>query len=59
MIRRNSPEYAARAASTPPIADPLAMRRDAIAYSLIPQLRQGGTNLWDQLHVPYENREQP
>ena len=54
MIRRNSPEYAARAARTPPITDPIAMQRDAIAYAMIPQLQQldvSGMGL-----KPYENR---
>lgn len=57
MIRRNSPEYAARMARTPPVIDPLAMRRDAIAYAMIPQVQRSGKNLLDQAYVPYENRE--
>jgi hypothetical protein len=56
LIRRNSPEYVARAARTPPITDPMAMRRDAIAYAMIPQARQAGAGIWDQLNIPYENR---
>lgn len=57
-IRRNSPLYRTRAAASPPIADPRSMARDAIAYAMIPQLRQAGSNVWDQLNVPYANREQ-
>jgi hypothetical protein len=54
LIRRNSPEYAARARATPPITDPYAMQRDAIAYAMIPQVAQQGQSLWDQAHVPYD-----
>jgi hypothetical protein len=57
MIRRNSPEYAARMARTPPVIDPLAMHRDAIAYALTPQIQNAGKNLLDQAYVPYANRE--
>jgi hypothetical protein len=56
MIRRNSPLYRAREALSPPIVDPFKMQRDAIAYAMIPQARQAGASIWDQLHVPYENR---
>lgn len=58
MIRKNSPEYAKRMAATPPVIDPMAMRRDAITYALIPQLQRQGRDVWDQAFVPYENREQ-
>jgi hypothetical protein len=56
LIRQNSPEYAARVRATPDITDPLAMRRDAITYALMPQISQEGQSVWDQAHVPYENR---
>lgn len=57
QIRQNSPLYQARAAAQPPIADPLAMQRDAVAYALVPQIAKTGANVWDSAHAPYE--EQP
>jgi hypothetical protein len=59
LIRRNSPLYRAREAVNPPIVDPRAMTRDAIAYAMIPQLSRQAGSVWDQAHVPYDNREQP
>ena len=56
-IRRNSPLYRSREAVSPDIADPTAMTRDAIAYALIPQLKDKAANIWDLAHVPYDNRE--
>jgi hypothetical protein len=56
QIRRNSPEYAARVAATPDIIDPNAMARDAITYALVPQIRQQGKDVWDELNTPYEDR---
>jgi hypothetical protein len=56
MIRRNSPLYRAREAVSPPIADPRAMQRDAIAYAMLPQIKNQAANIWDQAHVPYANR---
>jgi hypothetical protein len=58
FIRKNSPEYARRSALSPPIIDPFTAQRDAIAYAMTPQLRQGAQNIWDTLHIPYDNREQ-
>jgi hypothetical protein len=58
LIRQRSPEYARRTAAAPPITDPFALQRDAIAYAMIPQAVQGGKNAWDNLSVPYENRDQ-
>jgi hypothetical protein len=59
MIRKNSPEFARRAALSPAITDPRAMR-DAIAYAMMgPQLKAAGQDVWNQAHVPYENRETP
>ena len=55
-IRRNSPLYRAREAAAPDIADPQAMLRDAIAYAMIPQLKDEAKDAWDRAHVPYENR---
>jgi hypothetical protein len=55
-IRRNSPLYRAREAAAPDIADPAAMLRDAIAYTMIPQLKDQASDVWDRSHVPYENR---
>jgi hypothetical protein len=60
QIRQNSPLYQARQlAAGPPITDPRAMARDAIAYALMPQLQDSAKNAWDQAHVPYSNQEQP
>jgi hypothetical protein len=56
LIRRNSPLYRSRAAASPDIPDPFAMQRDAIAYALIPQIKQKAQEEWDQSHVPYQNR---
>jgi hypothetical protein len=59
LIRRNSPLYRAReAVSGPPIVDPRAMTRDAVAYAMIPQLARQAGNAWDTAHIPYDNREQ-
>ena len=55
-IRRNSPLYRAREAASPDIADPAAMLRDAIAYAMIPQLKDAAGGAWDRSHIPYENR---
>ena len=47
QIRRNSPEYAARlAASGGPVTDPRSVSRDAIAYALIPTIRNEEQNWW-------------
>ena len=46
LIRRNSPEYAARVAATPEVIDPRVMARDAITYALLPQVRQQGEDPW-------------
>jgi len=35
----------------------MAMTRDAVAYALMPQATQGAKSVWDNAHVPYENRE--
>jgi hypothetical protein len=56
LIRKNSPEYAARVRAAPDITDPTAMQRDAITYAMMPQISQQGQSVWDQAHVPYENR---
>ena len=56
MIRRNSPLYRAREAASPDIADPQAMLRDAIAYAMMPQLKDAAAGAWDRSRVPYENR---
>lgn len=57
-IRRNSPEFRARAAdpTNAPLSDPRSMLRDAIAYAMMPQVRQSGENAWNQEFVPYANR---
>jgi hypothetical protein len=56
LIRKNSPEYAARLRATPDITDPRAMMRDAITYALLPKVAQQGQGVWDRAHVPYEDR---
>jgi hypothetical protein len=58
LIRKNSPEYAARVRANPDITDPISMQRDAVAYAMIPQIKQQGQSIWDQAGVPYENREE-
>lgn len=58
QIRKNSPLYRAREAASPDMIDPRAMTRDAVAYAMLPQVAQQGRNVWDQMHVPYDNREE-
>lgn len=55
-IRRNSPLYRAREATSPPITDPRSLLRDAIAVSMLPQAAQQGKDWWNRQFVPYENR---
>lgn len=58
LIRRNSPEFQARAAAPDNYAatDPRSMARDAITYALMPKVATEAQNAWDQQFVPYENR---
>lgn len=56
LIRRNSPEFQARAALSPEVSDPRGMMRDAMAYALMPQAADAGRDWWNQQYVPYANR---
>lgn len=58
-IRRNSPLYRERAAlpENQPITDPRSFARDAITMALMPGARDLGTKQWNELYMPYENRE--
>jgi hypothetical protein len=58
MIRRNSPEFRARAAQEPVVSDPRGMMRDAISYALMPKAAEAGQDVWNRQFVPYANREE-
>jgi hypothetical protein len=57
LIRRNSPEFRARAALSPEVSDPRGMMRDAMAYALMPQAADTGRDWLNQLSVPYVNQQ--
>jgi hypothetical protein len=57
LIAQNSPLYRPRVAASPDVIDPTVAMRDAITYAMMPQVTNAGKDYWDQLHVPYENRE--
>ena len=58
QIRRNSPLYKAREAVSPPIPDPFALQRDAIAYAMIPPAVKGAVGFTNRANVPYANRDE-